>query len=1009
MRFKLFSIFAILFASAAFAQNPSTHGNIVSGAATCQSSNCVYYQLPPNTPYVVVTISGTWSGTIAFQSISAPNANYSNLNSVPWTNVATEIANGNWSVSTGGATFLLIQAPTWSSGSAQVSMFASQTGSPMNNPVFPGTITATGLQAPDAGSPTEFWQTNGGHAPSTGCGISGACPISAGGTGATTVAAALSNLAGNPAAGTYSLLCPDGTHCATTPVGGGGTGNMSDGSGTSSSNYFPLTNGTTHDYTPTSPSATLAVLGAAPAITCTTVSSLSPANNGCYNLSTSSSAAMPAASAFTIFKINTQSGATATLTGVTLSADAGCSGYLSGTTLAVTGNQSIVVQSDGTNIWATCAGTATDPTKLPLTGGTLTGALNGTSASFSGNVAAGTTVLLSCTNNASIDSPAIANAISNMPANGGTLYLNSGTCITAEIILPDYPKVVNIIGVGPGPTILQASAANTPIMRGPTTIVPGPATPTDHFSNFAVQANASGSTGPAIDGRNMTYFSFDHISYLSNSGADFASMFTLDDSAGSCYHDTFDWIIDHNQTGPAIVFNVLNTAQSHWFNNVMIATDNTHPYVLKVFNFPPTAGPYYIDGMKIEGVYGDIVEPGSLTFIKNSYYESVGGYSINGASAPNALVEVDGNDFTGTKLNAVSGYSFTNNTGVYVTNQQPSLVSSVVTSGTGMSGSGLTGNIFPYSTNLNTHFNCYECTKAASPDAAPDGSFTAARITFITADYTGGLSTPITLVAGQTYMVSGWYKTVSGSPTFTMFWNAYLSYFPFTAISTWQRFHISFVASTSGPANFNVVSDAAGTAQVIDVWGVQLINSPTTAPIVVPMPYVQTTGTPITLEEGVVSNGAFISAYDPAAVAITGGSIAGVSVAATTSKAAVGFAGTTPVVTYTLGATTTIGAGATASCSTGYVCDQFSGTISLVSGIGTTSAQFGNPAVTITFPTTRTNRPTCLLQTVDYTDGGTVQNVSAGTSTATLAVYSWGSTAFNDSRNYTVSYICGGI
>ena len=176
MRFKLFSIFAILFASAAFAQNPSTHGNIVSGAATCQSSNCVYYQLPPNTPYVVVTISGTWSGTIAFQSISAPNANYSNLNSVPWTNVATEIANGNWSVATGGATFLLIQAPTWSSGSAQVSMFASQTGSPMNNPVFPGTITATGLQAPDAGSPTEFWQTNGGHAPSTGW--SGGCSLS---------------------------------------------------------------------------------------------------------------------------------------------------------------------------------------------------------------------------------------------------------------------------------------------------------------------------------------------------------------------------------------------------------------------------------------------------------------------------------------------------------------------------------------------------------------------------------------------------------------------------------------------------------------------------------------------------------------------------------------------------------------------------------------------------------------------------------------------------------------
>jgi hypothetical protein len=46
-----------------------------------------------------------------------------------------------------------------------------------------------------------------------------------------------------------------------------------------------------------------------------------------------------------------------------------------------------------TATYATSAGTATDPTKLPLTGGTLTGALNGTSASFSGNVSAGSETL----------------------------------------------------------------------------------------------------------------------------------------------------------------------------------------------------------------------------------------------------------------------------------------------------------------------------------------------------------------------------------------------------------------------------------------------------------------------------------------------------------------------------------------------------------------------------------------------------------------------------------------
>ena len=99
-------------------------------------------------------------------------------------------------------------------------------------------------------------------------------------------------------------------------------------------------------------------LGYAPAsaLNCTTVSSLSPVGGGCYQLSTSSSVAMPAASTFAnnAFNVQTESGATATFTGTTLSSDAGCSGFLSGSTLALTGNHAISVKSDGTNVWASC-------------------------------------------------------------------------------------------------------------------------------------------------------------------------------------------------------------------------------------------------------------------------------------------------------------------------------------------------------------------------------------------------------------------------------------------------------------------------------------------------------------------------------------------------------------------------------------------------------------------------------------------------------------------------------
>jgi hypothetical protein len=176
----------------------------------------------------------------------------------------------------------------------------------------------------------------------------------------------------------------------------------------------------------------------AAALACTTVSSLAPASNGCYNLSTSSSAAMPSASAFTIFKINTQSGATATLTGVTLSADAGCSSYLSGTTLAVTGNQSIVVQSDqSSNIWATCtvtAGTGTVTsiaTTGPIGGGTITttGTITCTMCVVASSPGAGIAHFAGSTQTVTSSAVSLTADVSGiLPAgNGGTGVANTAT------------------------------------------------------------------------------------------------------------------------------------------------------------------------------------------------------------------------------------------------------------------------------------------------------------------------------------------------------------------------------------------------------------------------------------------------------------------------------------------------------------------------------------------------------------------------------------------------------
>ncbi len=129
----------------AAAQNTSAQGSITASAANCVSANCVYYQLPPGTPWVMTTISGTWSGTVNIVLVSAANATYANLNTVPWNTVATVTANNTWSVSAAGATFVLVEASGWTSGKAQVTMTASQNGAPMMNPIFPGAVTSAGL------------------------------------------------------------------------------------------------------------------------------------------------------------------------------------------------------------------------------------------------------------------------------------------------------------------------------------------------------------------------------------------------------------------------------------------------------------------------------------------------------------------------------------------------------------------------------------------------------------------------------------------------------------------------------------------------------------------------------------------------------------------------------------------------------------------------------------------------------------------------------------------------
>lgn len=170
-RYLLAIALACALAGSVSAQNTTTFGNIVSQGTPCGSSNCVYYQLPPATHWVSVTVSGAWSGTLEAATTSAPNASYQNLDTLTWSPVATETANGVWTIATGGSTFLRVRSTNWTGGPgslARVAMDSTLMTAPLQNPVFLGNVTASGLVAPSGGSAANCWQTNGGSGPCAG-------------------------------------------------------------------------------------------------------------------------------------------------------------------------------------------------------------------------------------------------------------------------------------------------------------------------------------------------------------------------------------------------------------------------------------------------------------------------------------------------------------------------------------------------------------------------------------------------------------------------------------------------------------------------------------------------------------------------------------------------------------------------------------------------------------------------------------------------------------------------
>jgi hypothetical protein len=102
----------------------------------------------------------------------------------------------------------------------------------------------------------------------------------------------------------------------------------------------------------------------------------------------------------------------------------------------------------------------------------------------------------------------------------------------------------------------------------------------------------------------------------------------------------------------------------------------------------------------------------------------------------------------------------------------------------------------------------------------------------------------------------------------------------------------------------------------------------------------------------------------------------------------------------TAGASFTPQSGATASCVSGHICDDFSGQISYGSGRSPATGTL----LTIRFTHTRTNSPNCVIEV----DGPSGMVTSASKSSTISSLVITANSAFLPSTTYAISYLCGG-
>jgi hypothetical protein len=184
------------------------------------------------------------------------------------------------------------------------------------------------------------------------------------------------------------------------------------------------------------------------------------------------------------------------------------------------------------------------------------------------------------------DTAAFQNAINSLPANGGTVYIPTGTYLLNTITLPVSPKIVNIVGAGINAVFLQmASPTGVLFIKQSTGLTPS-AIDGATYSDFSVRAHAgmdrTANTNKVFEIVGFRNCTWRKIGYKGNGTGSVYVVFDLSISVtpfNPTYNNTFDGIQVIDTYGPSVVIRAGDGGNGYLYNpNIICVRDSWFYY-----------------------------------------------------------------------------------------------------------------------------------------------------------------------------------------------------------------------------------------------------------------------------------------------------------------------------------------------------------------------------------------------------------------------------------------------